>query len=420
MAAKRDSNTVRPGHPSIDISDTRNSTFRPPCSHAASAPVVPAFHVAVALLFISIVGLIGIGPKNANAFIVTVREVGSSTLNQGETVNVAPGGEIVAVEVVVDTEGFPFGGYSYGVSISPGAASGVTHTQASLPPLIPLGAGTINEVAGTISGIAQASFFGALAPGVYVIDTFEFLANPDATGTGSATVAALFESGSDSFLTSGQTCPGTEPNCTVTFHPMQLVSPSNVPALSPFGMGLLITLLGAASVRALGPFRKLNGAGGSAKRLLPLLLLLSSLGLGSLGAPSPVRAETPNAAATPVKHSLDASSPILADQWGIEFVALRLSAQNRFLDFRYRVVNEDKAQRLFGPDIKPVVLDSQTGHILKVPTPPKLGPIKGTRGAPIEGRTYFVFFANPGGLVEPGHNVKVDFGELEISGLTVQ
>jgi hypothetical protein len=418
MAVKKDSKTVRPGRFSRDISDTRRTAFRPSCSDAATDPEVPALGVAVALLFIIIVGLTGIGPKNANAFIVTVREVGSATLNQSETVNIAPGGEIVTVEVVVDTEGLPFGGYSYGVSITPGVAAGITHTQASLPPLIPLGVGTINEAAGMISGIAQASFFGGLPPGLYVIDTFEFLADPATAG--SATISPGFESASDSFLTEGQTCPGSQPNCTVTFHSMQLLSPSNVPMLSPFGMGLLITLLGAASIWALGPFRRLGGPEGSMKRHLPLFLLLSSLCLGSVAAPSSVWAETPNPEAAAVKESLDASSPTLADKWGIEFVALRLSAQNRFLDFRYRVVNKGKAQRLFGPKINPVMLDSQTGHILKVPVPPKLGPMKGTRGAPLEGRTYFVFFANPGGLVEPGHKVKVDFGELEIFGLTVQ
>ena len=418
MAVKRDPNTVRSADLSIDIADTRSPTVRPTCSHAAPAPVVPTFHVALVLLFVSIVGLIGIGPQNANAFIVTVREVGSATLNQGESVNIAPGGEIVAVEVVVDTEGLSFGGYSYGVSISPGTASGIMHTLASLPPLIPLGVGTINEPAGTISGIAQASFFGGLPPGVYVIDTFEFLADPGAAG--SATITPQFESAGDSFLTEGQTCPGTQPDCTVTFHSMQLISPSNVPALSPFGMGLLITLMGAASIWALGPFRRFGGPDGKVKRLLSLVVLLSSLGLGSVGAPSSARAEAPNPEAALAKHSLNVSSPTLADQWGIEFVALRLSAQNRFLDFRYRVVNKDKAQRLFGPKIKPVMLNSQTGHVLKVPVPPKLGPMKGTRGAPIEGRTYFVFFANPGRLVEPGHKVKVDFGELEISGLTVE
>jgi hypothetical protein len=339
-------------------------------------------------------------------------------LNQDESINIPPGSEIMAVEVVVDTEGLPFGGYSYGLSITPAFASGISHVQSSLPPFISLGAGAINEATGTVSGIAQASFFGNLPAGVYVLDTIEFLATSVSGGT--ATISAGFESAGDAFIVDGQTCPGSQPNCSVTFHSLQVASPSDVPLLSPFATSLLIAFLGISSLWTLGSFRKLSEMGRTAKHLLLLLLLFSSLSVGVLGVPLSAQAANSEAEKTSKKVSVDAASPTLADDWGIEFVALRLSAQNRFLDFRYRVLNKEKAERLFGPKIKPVLLDSSTGHALKVPVPPKLGPMKATRGTPHEGRVYFVFFANPGGLVEPGHEVKVDFGELEISGLTVQ
>jgi hypothetical protein len=344
---------------------------------------------------------------------VTIREVGDAGLTPAVAVVKTPG-DVVAFEVVVDTEGQALSGYSFGIFVTPGTVSGISEAQLPLPPLMNLGLPTIDEAAGTISGIAQVGFFGDLPAGIYVTDRIEFLV--DSIPPEGIVISAGFHAPNESFIVSGESCPGTAVGCTVTFNSIMVVGGPSVPMLSPVGTSLLICMLLLATARRLGPSIFNRGASnmrGFGYGFTVLVMLISFL-----PATGPLRAaEKPNqqAAAT-----LDAASPELAETWGIEVVAIRLTGVNRFLDFRYRVVDAEKAERLFGPGIKPVLVDPGSGTVSKVPVPPKLGPMKSTRGKPYEKRQYFVFFANQGRSIRSGQEVAVDFGDLRISGLKVQ
>jgi len=346
----------------------------------------------------------------AKAAEITVREVGSATLNQPETVTKVPG-EVVTLEIVVDTGGMPLSGYSYGISITPGAVSGITHSQPSLPPLINLGMPTVDEANATVTGIAQAGFFGSAPAGVYVLDRIEF--SVDTIPPLGISVVAGFQSSGESLILSGETCPGSLVDCTVTFNSMNIIAGGpSVPMTSPFGMiFLVVTLLLAGSRVLASPSLVIRNATGrySLSGLFSVIVFSLAVPAFAFGGD-----------ASPGVMSIDASSPRLAEEWGIEVVAVRLTGVNRFLDFRYRVIDADRAKPLFGPKVKPTLIDSTSGYTLKVPVPPKLGPMKSTRGEAYAGRQYFVFFANPGGSVKAGHEVSVDFGELTISGLKVQ
>jgi hypothetical protein len=113
-----------------------------------------------------------IAPNVAGAVpTVTIREAGTGFLNQ-DTIIVASPGDTVNFEVVLDTDGLSFEGYSYDLEITLGTVSSITLTHANLSPLIPdlLGLPVIDELADTINNINQGTLSTGLSAGVYVID----------------------------------------------------------------------------------------------------------------------------------------------------------------------------------------------------------------------------------------------------------
>jgi len=98
-------------------------------------------------------------------------------------------------------------------------------------------------------------------------------------------------------------------------------------------------------------------------------------------------------------------------QWGVEVVALRLTGAGYMLDFRYKVIDADKAAELFERANKPVLIHNATGAQLVVPRPAKTGPLRPTN-PPQAGRVYFMLFSNPG-VVEAGDEVTIKIGEFQ-------
>jgi hypothetical protein len=109
----------------------------------------------------------------------------------------------------------------------------------------------------------------------------------------------------------------------------------------------------------------------------------------------------------------------LKRQWGVEIMYVRQTAAGYMLEFRYRVLDPEKAKPLFERRIKPVLTHAESGAKLIVPTPAKTGALRNSN-SPIAGRTYWMFFANPGKLVQPGQHVSVVIGEFHADGLVVQ
>lgn len=105
--------------------------------------------------------------------------------------------------------------------------------------------------------------------------------------------------------------------------------------------------------------------------------------------------------------------------WGIEILFVRQTAAGRLLEFRYKVLDAEKAEPLFERRSKPVLTDTKTGAKLAVPTPAKTGALRNSN-TPIAGRTYWMVFANPGGLVKQGNRVSIEIGEFRIDDLVVQ
>jgi len=112
----------------------------------------------------------------------------------------------------------------------------------------------------------------------------------------------------------------------------------------------------------------------------------------------------------------------IEEKLGIKIEGIRLSAGGYMLDFRYRVLEPDKAHSLFDPKIQPYLVDEATGAKFTVPAPPKVGSLrqKSRGGIPKKDRVYSILFANPARYVKAGKRVSIVFGKVSIEGVTVQ
>jgi hypothetical protein len=105
--------------------------------------------------------------------------------------------------------------------------------------------------------------------------------------------------------------------------------------------------------------------------------------------------------------------------WGIDVIGVRTTAAGHMLEFRYRVVDSDKAGALFERKNKPHLVHQRSGKVLAVPNTAKLGPLRNTN-IPLQGRTYWMFFGNAGQLVKAGDKVTVAIGDYQSQAITVE
>lgn len=149
----------------------------------------------------------------------------------------------------------------------------------------------------------------------------------------------------------------------------------------------------------------------AALRALALLLLALSPGCATTGQPD---AEVAGAVRPPV--TVLRALPDL----GIVVTALRLTAAETMLDFRYRVTDSRRAAQLLRRQTQPYAIDALTGTKLGVPRAAKIGPLRQTAVEAREGKVYFVFFGNAGRVVRRGGHVTIVFGDVRIENLPVE
>ena len=125
----------------------------------------------------------------------------------------------------------------------------------------------------------------------------------------------------------------------------------------------------------------------------------------------------PGAATERVRHPR--MNSFMKRQWGIEILYVRQTAAGYMLEFRYKVVDAEKAKALFNRQTKPVLIHERTGAQLIVPTPAKTGALRNSN-TPLDDHIYWMFFANPGRLVQPGERVDIQIGEFLVEKLVVQ
>jgi hypothetical protein len=107
--------------------------------------------------------------------------------------------------------------------------------------------------------------------------------------------------------------------------------------------------------------------------------------------------------------------------WGIVPVSLRPSFGGTMLDFRYRVVDAEKARPLFDRKIKPYLFDPASGEALGMSEDDKLGALRASpRNPPVNGKQYYVLFVNGFGTVKRGNRVTIVIGDCRIDDVLVE
>ena len=125
-----------------------------------------------------------------------------------------------------------------------------------------------------------------------------------------------------------------------------------------------------------------------------------------------------SAGAMPERIPHPRKNTLIKRLWGVEVLGVRESAAGYMLEFRYKVIDEEKAGPLFVRKTKPVLIHEATGARLVVPEPAKTGPLRNSN-PPIAGQTYWMFFTNPGRFVKQGDVVSVVIGEFSTNRLVV-
>ena len=108
----------------------------------------------------------------------------------------------------------------------------------------------------------------------------------------------------------------------------------------------------------------------------------------------------------------------LKEKWGVEPVALRLTAADHMIDFRYRVIDPDKAKALLSRDNTPYLIDEASGKVHTVPLT-KLGSLRASSVKPKANRNYVVLFGNTHKVIKKGSLVTVVIGEFRAEHMKV-
>ena len=139
-----------------------------------------------------------------------------------------------------------------------------------------------------------------------------------------------------------------------------------------------------------------------------------------LFSPGAVDAAEP-AANTAASKACEAAAPAKqVSDFGIDITSLRTSAGGRMVDFRYKVLDPEKAATLAKRENKPYLIDQATGTRLLVPSTPKVGPLRQTAQKLAAGKIYFALFSNRAGVVKPGSKVTIVIGDFRAENLTVE
>jgi hypothetical protein len=118
-----------------------------------------------------------------------------------------------------------------------------------------------------------------------------------------------------------------------------------------------------------------------------------------------------------MKEHITAAS--MKEKCGIEVAAIHISAAGNMVDFRYKVLDAEKAAALFSKKTKPYLIHQKTGKVLAVPRTAKVGPLMSSYH-PKQDRIYWMFFGNQTRLVQKGDKVTVVIGDFKAENLIVE
>lgn len=124
-------------------------------------------------------------------------------------------------------------------------------------------------------------------------------------------------------------------------------------------------------------------------------------------------------AATAAKNWAAREGEYYKRNWGIEVVGVRQLSSGYMLEFRYRVINPEKANALIDKKLRPLLHDAASNVTLSVPTLDKVGAVRQSTLQEAD-RSYYIIFGNPGKVVKKGNRVSVTIGKFRAENIVVQ
>ena len=102
-------------------------------------------------------------------------------------------------------------------------------------------------------------------------------------------------------------------------------------------------------------------------------------------------------------------SSAIEEQWGVRVTQIGVTADGGLVDFRFMVLDPDKALATLQDINKlPVLVAEDTGTVVNSVA------LHGREHNLNPGQTYFLLYRNTGGAIKPGGAVTVKFGDLQL------
>ena len=105
-------------------------------------------------------------------------------------------------------------------------------------------------------------------------------------------------------------------------------------------------------------------------------------------------------------------------KWGIRPLSIQLTAAGNMLDYRFRVIDPDKAMVLMKRGDKAYLIDQASGAKLTVPRT-KVGPLRQTGSKPMPGKVYPILFSNTGKMIKSGSKITLVIGDFRMEDIVV-
>ena len=106
-------------------------------------------------------------------------------------------------------------------------------------------------------------------------------------------------------------------------------------------------------------------------------------------------------------------------RFGVDNITVKRVSSGAMLEFRYLVLDPDKAQALTNKKATPLLTDRKTGIKVGVPFVENVGTLRQSP-TPVAGTEYWMVFENPSKRIQTGSRVDVAIGSFRASGLVVQ
>jgi hypothetical protein len=134
--------------------------------------------------------------------------------------------------------------------------------------------------------------------------------------------------------------------------------------------------------------------------LLPIVLIVVGVAAFLFARGWPAAHPAPISSAMPI-------NPQIEQQWGVRVTQIGVTADGGMVDFRYIVIDPDKALAMQQDVNKlPVLVAEDSGTLVNSTS------LMGFKHTLKPGETYFLLYRNTGGAIKSGTPVTVKFGDL--------